>query len=127
MQPASNESTTPAMSGKSRFIMSLQSCLCLPVCIVVLTHNGDFLSVTQQIARIADQCLSTTQSLGYLNLRSLILPNVDGDKMYAAVGRYRDHVHAILVDDQRCRWNDQRWLTCGNVEVHLPIHARNQR
>src|ERR1700688_1233965 len=127
MQPATNDTTTPAINRRSRFIMSLRSYLCLAACFLALLHNGDLLSVTQQIARIADQCLSTTQSLGYLNLRSLVLPDVDSDKMHAAVCRYRDHVHAILVDDQRRRWNDQRWLTCGDVEVHLAIHARNQR
>src|SRR5882757_5359336 len=127
MQPASSDTATPAMNRRSRFIILFRSCLCLAACVLALPHHGDFLSVTQQIARIADQRLSTTQSLGYLNLRSLILPDVDSDKMHAAVCRYSHHVHAILVDDQRRRRNDQRWLTCGDAKVHLAVHARNQR
>ena len=50
-----------------------------------LLSNGHLLSLTQQIARIADQRFATLQPLRDLNLIAHILTNIDRNKMHAAI------------------------------------------
>ena len=95
--------------------------------VVVSLGNGNLLSFTQQIAWIGDQAFSAMQSVRNLNLRAQVLANVHGNEMDVVVGRYRDHVRAVLVDHQRGGRNDERWLALSDDELHFAVHAGYQR
>jgi hypothetical protein len=84
-------------------------------------------------------CPSLSRSLGLvtrhspprsprdLNLRAQVLAYVHGNQVDVVVGRYRDHVRAVLIDHQRSRRNDESWLAASDDKLHFAVHAGYQR
>src|ERR1700722_397523 len=120
MQPASSSAAMLEEMGTSFFILLLPLTNALAR-VVMSLGNGHLLSFAQQIAWIGDQAFSTTQSARDLNLRAHVLAYGDGNEMNMIVGRYGDHVRAVLVDHQRGCWNDERWLAVRDVELHSAV------
>src|ERR1700733_13830969 len=125
MQPESSSAEMLAEMRTSRFMLRLHRRS--PARIVVSPGNGNLLSFTQQIAWIGDQAFSAMQSLRDLNLRAHVLTYVHGNEMDVVVGRYLDHVGSVLVDHQRGRRDDERWLAVSDDELNLAVHAGHQR
>src|ERR1700722_11451746 len=115
MQPESSRAAMLAEMKTSRIIAPKTI---VPARIVVSPGNGNLLSFTQQIAWIGDQAFSAMKSVRDLNLRAHVLAYLHGNEMNVAIGRYRDHVRAVLVDHQRGRRNDERWLAASDDELH---------
>src|ERR1700734_3269484 len=113
MQPESSSTAMLAEMRTSRFIAPKTI---VPRRIVVSPGNGNLLSFTQQIAWIGDQAFPAVQSLRDLNLRAHVLAYVHGNEMDVVVGRSLDHVRTVLVDHQRGRRDDERWLAVSDDE-----------